>query len=368
LSVRPLIVDLGRNYRGGQHQALLLLRGLRERGHAPELVAVRDSQLASRAKEIGVPLHVAHPGRRRLSAALQIRKLVRERRVELVHANEPHALSSAWLARAHHSVPIVISRRIALPLSQSFFSFARYRATASVVAVSHFVEQSVIQSGLPAERVSVIYDGVQIPPEISETQREIARQRLGIPREIPCIGNVAAFVPEKGHALLLKAFAKLRALFPQCVLILSGEGPELPKLQSLTMQLHVTEAVKFLPASIEIETMFAAMDIFAFPSHEEPLGSALLAAMAHALPAVALARGGVPEVLENGKNGVLVDLDPGAFASAIAHLLAHPDEATRLGNAARETVITHFSANRMVEETLLLYEELAAGDRTKMPA
>jgi glycosyltransferase involved in cell wall biosynthesis len=359
--VRPLIVDLGREYRGGQHQALLLLQGLRERGHAPELIAVRDSLLASRAKEIGATVHSADPGRRRLAAASQIRKLVRGRRLDLVHANEPHALSSAWLARAHRAVPIVVSRRIALPISQGLFSLARYRAAARVVAVSHFVEKSVVQSGLPADHVSVIYDGVRIPTEISQTERDAARNRLGIPRENPCIGNVAAFVPEKGHELLLDAFAKLRAQFPECILLLRGEGPELSKLQALARRLHVAGAVKFSPPTIEIEAPFAAMDIFAFPSHEEPLGSALLAAMAHGLPVAAIARGGIPEVVENEKNGLLVkDLGPEAFASAIARLVAHPDEADGLGRAARETAIKRFSANRMVEETLRLYEHLVA--------
>jgi glycosyltransferase involved in cell wall biosynthesis len=361
--VRPLIVDLGRDYRGGQHQALLLLQGLRERGHAPELIAVRDSLLASRAKEIGAPVHAADPDRRRLIAAWQIRKLVREQRLDLVHANEPHALSSAWLARAHHAVPIVISRRIALPLSRGVLSLARYRAAARVVAVSHFVEQCVVQSGLPADRVSVIYDGVQIPAKISQAQRESARAQLGIPREIPCIGNVAAFVPEKGHVLLFDAFAKLRAQFRECVLLLRGEGPELGRLQSLARKLQVAGAVKFLPPSIDLETMFAALDIFAFPSHEEPLGSALLAAMAHALPVVAIARGGIPEFVEEDKNGLLVkDLDPGAFSSAIARLVAHPEEAIRLGKGARETVMARFSVSQMVEETLHLYELLVTGE------
>jgi glycosyltransferase involved in cell wall biosynthesis len=369
LSVRPLLVDLGRDHRGGQHQALLLLQGLLERGHAPELIAVRDSQLASRAKEIGTPVHAADPRRRRLTAALQIRKLVRGHQIDVLHANEPHALSSAWLARAHCAVPILVSRRIALPLSQGIFSLARYRAAARVVAVSHFVEQSVIESGLSADRVSVIYDGVRIPSEISEAQRESARNQFGIPRENPCIGNVAAFVPEKGHALLLNAFAKLRAQFPECILLLRGEGPELAKLQSIARQLHPAEAVKFLPPTIDIEAMFAALDIFAFPSHEEPLGSALLAAMAHGLPTVAIARGGIPEVVQDGKNGLLVkDLNFDAFASTISRLLAHPDEAGRLGRAARETAVTSFSADRLVEETLRLFEDLVAAAQTKMPA
>jgi len=229
------------------------------------------------------------------------------------------------------------------------------------VAVSHFVERSVIQSGLAADRVSMIYDGVQIPPEISQSQRDSARRQLGIPQGIPSIGNVAAFVPEKGHALLLEAFAKLRAQFSGCVLLLRGEGPELASLQTLARQLRVADAVKFLPSGTEIEIMFAAMDVFAFPSHEEPLASALLAAMAHSLPVAAIGRGGVPEVVEDGKNGLLVkDLDSDAFASAFARLFGQPDEAARLGMAARKTVKSRFSANRMVEETLRLYEALVA--------
>lgn len=359
--MRPLIVDLGRDFRGGQHQALLLLQGLLERGHSPELLTVRDSLLASCAIEIGASVQTVDMRGRRGKSALQIRKLLRGHGVDIVHANEPHALSSAWLARAHRVLPVVVSRRIALPLSRSFLSLARYRAAARVVAVSHFVERSVIQSGLPADRVSVIYDGVQIPAEISQPQRDSARQQLGIPEGIPCIGNVAAFVLEKGHALLLEAFAKLRAQFSGCVLLLRGEGPELTTLQSLARELRVAEAVKFLPRGIEIQTMFAAMDVFAFPSIEEPLGSALLAAMAHGLPVAAIARGGIPEVVENGSNGLLVkELNADVFSSAIAGLFTHTDESTRLGQAARATVISRFSANRMVEETLRLYEALVA--------
>jgi L-malate glycosyltransferase len=360
--VRPLIVDLGREYRGGQHQALLLLKGLRERGHAPELVAVRGSRLALRATEIGVSVHAVDSGRRRFEATRHVRKLVLNRRVDLVHANEPHALTSAWLARAHRAVPMIVSRRIALPLSRGIFSLARYRAAARIVAISHFVEHSVLQGGIAPERVSVIYDGVQIPEEISSSQRESARIRLGIARDAPCMGNVAAFVPEKGHELLLRAFAKLRAQFPSAVLLLLGEGPELPNLQALSRTLQLDDAAIFLPPDTEMETAFAAMDVFAFPSHEEPLGSALLAAMAHGLPVAAVARGGVPEVVEDGENGLLVkDLDPGAFAAILGRFLSQPAEAARLGKAGRETVSARFSADRMVEETLRLYELLVAG-------
>jgi starch synthase len=124
----------------------------------------------------------------------------------------------------------------------------------------------------------------------------------------------------------------------------------------------VEGAVKFLPPSTDIEIVFAATDIFAFPSHEEPLGSALLAAMAHSLPVVAIASGGIPEVVEDEKSGLLMkDLDPSVFSDAMTRLIADRDKAIRLGKAAHETIVERFSANQMVEETLRVYEILATG-------
>jgi len=372
--VRPLIVDLGKDFRGGQHQALLLLQGLSTRGSRPELIAVRDSLLARSAKDAGISVCGVAPGCRRLGAAWNIRRLVSAGSVDVVHVNEPHALSSAWLARAHRSIPVVASRRIALPVGASFLSRARYQAAARIVAVSHFVEQSVIASGLPAGSVEVIHDGVEIPAESSPANRENARSQFGISRETFCIGNVAAFVPEKGHALLVRAFDELRkmpqmelqkspgAQVPGCVLLLRGEGPEQAKVRELARELQILDAVKFLPPATDIETMFAAMDVFAFPSHAEPLGSALLAAMAHALPCVAVADGGVPEVIEDEKNGALVKtLDSRAFAAALARLHADPEDARRIGEAARGTIVARFSADRMVEATIRLYEKVTSG-------
>src|ERR1700704_6498150 len=187
------------------------------------------------------------------------------------------------------------------------------------------------------------------------------RARFVIAEETVCIGNVAAFVPEKGHALLIRAFADLRAQFPKSVLLLPGEGPEKTKLEEVARHLLPEGVVKFPGFVPDIESVYAATDLFVFPSHEEPLGSALLSPMAHGLPVVAVARGGVPEVVEDRRNGLLVkELDPGALAAVIARLLSEPTEALRLGDAARETISSRFSADRMVDATLQLYERLIA--------
>jgi L-malate glycosyltransferase len=359
--VRPLVVDLGRDYRGGQDQALLLLRGLLARGHAPKLITLRDSLLARRAKEAGISTYGVGRRGKRFSASLAIRRLVRGHRVNVVHANEPHALSAAWLARAHRNVPLIASRRIALPLSTNAFSLVRYRAARRIVAVSKFVAKSVTTSGFAEDRVEVIYDGADIPLEVSNVDRERARARFGISRGTICIGNVAAFVPEKGHAALIRALADLRAQFPQCALLLPGEGPEENNLREVVRHLRLEDVVKFPGFVSDIGSVYATTDIFVFPSLEEPLGSALLAAMANGLPVVALARGGIPEIVEDGTSGLLVKgVDPSALAAAIARLLSNPAGARQLGEAARETISARFSADRMVDSTLQLYERLIA--------
>jgi glycosyltransferase involved in cell wall biosynthesis len=217
---------------------------------------------------------------------------------------------------------------------------------------------------LPTELLETIFVGVEVPPKISPADRESARKRFSIPPDGVCLGNVAAFAPEKGHVFLLRALAQLRAQFPDVVLLLAGEGPEKTNLQALASQLGIEDVVRFAGFVPDVESVYAATDVFVFPSHQEPLACAMLSAMAYALPLVAFARGGNPEAVVDAKNGLLVsELDAGALAAAIARLLSSPDEARHLGEAARETVVAHFSADRMVEETLRLYETLVTGDK-----
>ena len=282
--------------------------------------------------------------------------------VDVVHANEPHALSAAWLARAHRSRPRVVSRRIALPLSSGFISRARYRAAARIVAVSHFVEQSMIASGLPAGTIEVVYDGVEIPPEISIANREIARAQFGISQEAFCIGNVAAFVPEKGHAFLLRAFAELRVILGTGIAnAIAGKNsrmrPALPRRRpgtfraaELARQLQIPEAVKFLPPNTDIETMFAAMDIFAFPVARRTPRQRVARRHGTRRPLRGAGRGGVPEIIESEKmvssSTISTQMNsPPPSASAIKSGSCAPNGRSR----PQRRLPTRFSADHMVE-------------------
>jgi glycosyltransferase involved in cell wall biosynthesis len=132
-------------------------------------------------------------------------------------------------------------------------------------------------------------------------------------------------------------------------------------------ELDVDGAVHFTGFLENIQNAYAALNLFAFPAQAEALGTALLLAMANGLPVVASALGGIPEVVEDEKNGLLIkDKNPEAVASAIVRIFADPAFAARLGSAARETIVTRFSQQHMVQHTLSLYENLVSAHTSRI--
>ncbi len=356
--MRVLLVDLDSAWRGGQGQALLLLEGLRARGHDAELLSVSGAALAERARAAGLPVYTAAATFRRVSAARLTRNLLRKLHFDVIHANEAHALTAAWMAGAHRQAPLVVSRRVAFPLNASRLARARYHAARRVLAVSHFVARSVADSGLPAGVVRVVYDGVEAPPPLTPESRQRARGRWGISEAEPLLGCVGYLLPEKGQETLLRALPAIRARVPDCRLLLAGDGPCRPRLERLAEQLGVRSAVLFAGHVQDVDEVYRALDLFVFPSLAEPLGSSLLAAMACGLPVIAVAAGGVPEVIEEGSGLLLAEAGPDEIAHAAVGLLLDRDGAARLGWAARRVIQQRFTADHMVDATLKIYSEL----------
>src|SRR5690349_207995 len=224
-AMKVLYVDLEREWRGGQSQALLTLLGLRERELQVELVAACDSPLATRSREAGVIVHdVARLGLRARAGA-EIRKLLARQSFDLAHLNEPHALTAAWLAGTHKRLPLLLSRRIGFPLRKGWISRARYAAVERFVANSKNVAQSLMDCGIAPERISIVNEGVEIPALPSLEQRNKARSHWGAKEDEFLFGCVSVFVPEKGQRHLIEALATIRKSHPEVRLLLAGDGP-----------------------------------------------------------------------------------------------------------------------------------------------
>ena len=355
----PLIVDLETEWRGGQNQALLTAKGMLERGHDAQLVAIRDSPLAQRATQAGIQVHEVAARAKRSRAALLLRKLLSENKFDVVHANEPHALTAAWFAGAHKRLPVVASRRVAYPLKQNALARSRYLMARRILAVSQFVAASVTESGIAADKVQVVYEGVEVPTAVAPEGRERARQRWGIAGNEKLLGCVGYLLPEKGQESVVRAMPEVRAKFPGTRLLLAGDGPCRARLEGLAKQLSLQSAVIFAGFVEDVAQVYAALDIFVFPSLAEPLGTSLLAAMAWGLPVLAVASGGVPEYVHDGENGVLVaESDPALTAGAALRLLTNDSLSAEFGRKARRTIEDKFSAGRMVENTLNVYQKV----------
>src|SRR6267143_741137 len=322
--MRVLYVDLEREWRGGQSQALLTLCGLRERGHEIELLAARDSPLANRASESEITVHQVPRLGLRGWAARAVRGLIARRRFELVHLNEPHALTAAWLARAHRRVPLLLSRRIGFPLQRNAVSQARYGAVERFIANSKNVAQSLIDSDIAAERISIVNEGVEIFPLRTPEQRSSARKHWGVREGEFLFGCVSVFVPEKGQRHLIEALPLVRALHPEVRLLLAGDGACRAELEALTKLLGQTEAVLFPGFVKEVAEVCAALG----------------------------------EVVDGERTALVVAPNGKEFAVAMLRLINDEGLQTKLSKAGRLEAEQRFSTGGMVENTIHVYEDV----------
>ena len=207
-----------------------------------------------------------------------------------------------------------------------------------VIGVSDEVVGFLVDEvGLPPAKVGLIRNGVDTsrfgPPAGHE------RAALGIPRGRPIVGTVGRLDPAKDHRTLVTAFRSIVSAFPEAVLVIVGEGPMRPELESYVKQQGLGESVRFLGERFDVPSLLPGMDVFVLSSVNEGLPLALLEAMACARPVVATDVGGVAGVLDKRRAGVLVapdDVD--GIAKAVIGLLRDPMGAARMGAEGRKIV------------------------------
>lgn len=360
----PLVVDLETAWRGGQNQALLLLKGMYEHGHAAELITTKGSSLGHRAGQNGICVHYVSRKMKRWAAARKIREVMRDGRIELVHANEAHAVTAAWLAGSHRRAPLVISRRVGYPLGKNWISRAKYAAAARIVANSKWVAEQAANSGAQREKLTVVYEGTEIPAKFTPEKRRAARARWKVAENEPLLGCVGVLLPDKGQEWLIRSLAELRKEFPGAKLLLAGDGVCRAQLEALAKKLGVSNAVIFAGFVKDVENVCAALDVFLLPSFFEALNNSLMAAMAYEIPSIAFNLGALGEIIENGKSGLLVS-GPNVteICAAVRAVLVNRALAKELGEAGRRRVEENFTAARMVDGMIRVYEEALGIER-----
>jgi glycosyltransferase involved in cell wall biosynthesis len=355
--MRVLHVDTARGWRGGQNQVLLTTRGQAARGHEVTLACQRGGVLEGRAREAGVCVRpVAFRGDVWPPAILALRRIVRDTRPDLVHLHDPHALSSGLLALAlTGGRPVVASRRVDFRL-RGLLSRRKYAAVRRAIAASRAIARVLETDGIPSDRIRVVYEGVADRPP--QPGGRAILTALGIPEDAPVVGNVAALTDHKDQATLVEAAHRVHAHRPDVRFVILGEGEKRRELEARIGARALDGIVVLGGFRSDLDRLVPAFSLFCLSSRLEGLGTSLLDAMAFGLPIVATAAGGIPEAVEDGVTGRVVPTrDPEALAAAILDVLA-ADTGRAMGAAGRRRFEERFTAERMVDETLKVYQEI----------
>lgn len=332
-------VNIAAGFRGGERQTELLVRELAARGVRQRLVARQAEALIVRLADVeGLELA---PVRGILGAVRALRGAA------LAHAHEGRCVQATWLAQRTMGVPYLITRRVPRPLGNNPLTRAIYRDAAQLVAISTSIAAQ-LREYAPGKDIRLVPSAFT-PSDIDRQRVMELRQQFG---DGPVVGQVAALVrAEKGQGTMIAAARRL----PGMRFVFVGSGPDEALLRSEAADLP---NVHFTGQVSDVANHLAAFDLFAVPSLYEGLGSILLDAMHAELPIVASNVGGIPDLIRDGRNGLLIP--PGnadALVSALERL--HSDDALceRFARVNREE-ISNYTSVRMMERYLPLYRTI----------
>ncbi len=264
----------------------------------------------------GVPFREYHrKGGFDLSLARQIADHARSTQCDLIHAHQYTCYFYGALAQRRARMPLVFSEHGRfypdLPSwKRRLFNRLLGSRAHAITAVSAGVKRSLVEiEGFPADRIEVLYNGIDFQPfvEASKLYRDEARERVGLPYDATVIGTIGRLDSIKNQTFLLHAFAKLHAEDADTRLAVVGYGPERELLEKRAADLGVADAVHFFGKRSDTPELLAAFSVFALTSLSEGTPMTLLEAMAASRPIVSTGVGGIPEIVEHEKTGLLVE-------------------------------------------------------------
>jgi glycosyltransferase involved in cell wall biosynthesis len=227
------------------------------------------------------------------------------------------------------------------------------------LAVSNETRRKMIEvEGIDPDLVRVLPNGI---PTLVETTGRDVRRELGIDAEALVVGTVSVLRPQKALQVLIRCAARLIREFPMLKVIIAGDGPERVNLEALVTELGLDGRVMLVGARRDVSDILAAFDVAVSSSDFEGSPLAVIEYMAAAKAIVATRVGGVPDLIEDGVHGLLVEAqDAEGLASAVARLLREPDLGSRMGEEARERQQAEFTIDAAVHRLELLYGQLSA--------
>ncbi len=302
-----------------------------------------------------------------MEALHQVRKLIKQERIDIVHCHEMKGRLYGLLTTLGTKTRIITTNHNWIRsdfLTTCFESLDAFyiRFFPKIIAVSPEVQKLMCRYLIPKGKIQVIINGIDMNEfRLDKAAGNMIRKKFGIDRNVPLIGSVGRISPEKGQKYLIAAAVKALRVFPDARFLLVGDGFQREAMKKYAAHLGISDRVIFAGFQKNISEFYSALDMFVLPSILEGTPMALLEAMSVQIPVIATRVGGVGRIIQNGQNGLLVSpANSEELAEAIIRLLQNPSEADNLSKNALCTISEKYSSHKMANEYIKLYTELTS--------
>ncbi len=361
--MRVLHIESGRHLYGGALQVVMLIEGLAARGVECHLACPVGSAIAAAARPHAAAVHeTVMRGDVDVATFWRLRRLIHKIRPDVVHLHSRFG-TDIWgaIAARVEGVAVVHSRRVDNTEPRLWVSL-KYRLYDKVVAISNGIRDVLLREGLPPAQVVCVHSAVD-----TQTYRpgrdDMAwfRTEFGLQEGELTVAMVAQFIVRKGHRTLLDALPAVLAVHPRMRVLFFGQGPQEEAMRQLVQERQLGAHVLFAGFRSDMARVLPCLDVVAHPAMTEGLGVALLQTAACGVPIVASRVGGIPEIVQPGATGELIE--PGSvdqLTSALLRVLGDEPLRKRYGACARAWIEDRFSAPAMVAGNHAVYEAVLA--------
>jgi glycosyltransferase involved in cell wall biosynthesis len=366
---RVLQVTPSLGYGGMERVAATIARNLdRDRFEVSFLCLRQAGPLGEELEAAGFRVEVLPGGRNAADyrSSVKVARHFRRTAPSVVHTHNTHALIDCGIGGLLAGRPALVHTdharqfpdRLRYVVAEHLLSRLTYR----MVGVSdHTTENLRRYERIPKRKLVTIPNSVDIPPFDRREAREAVRSELRIAEDDVVLGSAVRLTAQKGLTYLIEAFARLVVANPKALLVIAGTGPDHEPLTSLAREIGVADRVRFIGARSDVPRLLCGLDVYVLPSVWEGMPLGVLEAMAVGCPVVATRVGGVPEMIDHGRSGLIVpSRNVEALAAAIARVLNDLDASRVMAQQALERFQTRFSLSAMIRAYEELYLESCA--------
>ncbi|MFO7660581.1 MAG: glycosyltransferase, partial [Candidatus Cloacimonadaceae bacterium] len=327
--IKVIHIDTEKSWRGGQQQAVYLFEGMLERGYDTLMLCPPGSAMQAYCQDNHLPfqpLHCAHE--LDFGSGKDTAKIAGIYSASILQLHSGHSVSCGlWAKLFNRKLKLVATRRVDFSIKKNPFSALKYntRLLDHIVCISEEIRQVLLRDGVAKHKLSVIHSGIDTHRFDGIEVSADFRQRWGIPENALLVGTVAAFAGHKDYPNFLKAVLNICKARQDVWFMAMGEGELLEPMKQLATELKISDRIIFTGFQSNVGEFLKAFDIFVLASKKEGLGTSVLDAMSVGSPIVATRAGGIPEMIKDKENGLLVNTgDSDALSQAVLHLLDNP--------------------------------------------